>query len=44
VYAERNNVSLEEAVVWAGSFPQPVTLYIYDPDSGIYQLRNEEVT
>jgi hypothetical protein len=35
-HEEREHISLEEAVVWAGSFPQPVTLYIYDPDSGIY--------
>jgi hypothetical protein len=35
-YDQLEHVSLAEAVVWAGTFSDPVTLYIYDEDSGIY--------
>ncbi|QOZ24096.1 hypothetical protein [Bradyrhizobium sp. CCBAU 51753] len=33
-YAEREHSSLEEAVRWANSFPEPVVLYLYDEDAG----------
>jgi hypothetical protein len=29
-YAERNNISVAEAVAWAQSFPGPITLFLYD--------------
>jgi hypothetical protein len=35
-YAEKEHITVTEAVVWANSFQNPVTLYIYDEDQGIY--------
>jgi hypothetical protein len=36
LYEEREHISLAEAVEWAMSFKQQVTLYVYDKDGGIY--------
>jgi hypothetical protein len=41
VYVEREHISLGEAVTWASTFAEPVTLYLYDEDSGIYSRRND---
>jgi hypothetical protein len=35
-YDQREHISLAEAVEWAMSFKQQVTLYVYDKDDGIY--------
>lgn len=35
-YEEREHVTVQEAFQWADSFPQLVTLYLYDWDDGIY--------
>lgn len=37
-YDEKEHVSFTEAVAWAQSFEAPVTLYLYDHDSGIYTV------
>ena len=35
VYADRRDISVEEAVAWASAEPSPVTLYLYDEGDGI---------
>jgi hypothetical protein len=35
-YEERKHVTVEDAVAWTAAFLTPVTLYLYDEDSGIY--------
>lgn len=45
-YKELEHKTLQEAVAWANSWQAPVTLYLYDDDSGIYdatQLLNAAV-
>jgi len=37
-YAEREHLSLADAVAWANSFLYQVMLYIYDEDGGIYPV------
>ena len=37
-YEEKEHVSLAYAIGWADTFANPVTLYIYDQDGGIYPL------
>ena len=35
-YAEREHVTLADAVAWANSYTEPTTLFLYDDDGGIY--------
>lgn len=35
-YDQREHITLNEAINWASSFKQDVTLYLYDHDDGIY--------
>jgi len=35
-YEEKEHLSLAGAIQWANSFADPVTLYLYDKDGGIY--------
>lgn len=35
-YEEREHITVHEAIQWANNFQNPVTLYIYDEDAGIY--------
>lgn len=35
-YDEKEHIHLADAVTWANSFAEPVTLYLYDKDGGIY--------
>lgn len=35
-YDEREHISLSAAIEWAMTFPDEVTLYVYDKDGGIY--------
>lgn len=37
-YDEREHISLSEAIEWAATFPDELTLYIYDRDGGIYAV------
>ena len=37
-YQEREHISLAEAIEWANTFKNPVTLYIWDQDNGIYMV------
>jgi hypothetical protein len=41
-YDEREHVSISAAVEWAVGFPDDVTLYLYDEDSGIYMVCGEQ--
>ena len=34
-YADRKDVSVEEAIAWASAEPSPVTLYLYNEGEGI---------
>lgn len=36
-YEEKEHISLSAALVWANSFVNQVTLYLYDEDGGIYE-------
>lgn len=38
-YAEKEHISLVDAIKWGNSFDEAVTLYIYDKDGGIYIVR-----
>lgn len=38
-YSEKAHVSLSEAVTWAASFSDDMTLYLYDKDGGIISSR-----
>lgn len=38
-YAQKEHVTLSDAVVWATSHKDAVTLYLYDEDGGIYPRR-----
>lgn len=40
-YAEREHVGIHEAVAWADSHDDEVTLYLYDHDDGIYEIAGE---
>lgn len=35
-YDEREHIKLIDAIEWAVTFPDELTLYLYDEDSGIY--------
>lgn len=35
-YDEREHIALADAIEWAATFPDELTLYIYDEDGGIY--------
>lgn len=37
-YAEKEHTTVNEAIKWAESFIGEVTLYIYDPNDGIYAV------
>jgi len=37
-YAERKHIAMEDAIRWANSYPEPVTLYVYDQDGGLYPV------
>ena len=41
-YEEKEHISLEASLAWGASFSTPVTLYIYGPDDGIYQIDRDE--
>ena len=38
-YAEREHITVAEAIEWALSFGSAVTLFIYDADGGIYPIK-----
>jgi hypothetical protein len=38
-YDEREHISLAEAIEWAATAPDELTLYLYDEDGGIYPSR-----
>ena len=38
-YDEREHLSLSEAIEWAATVPDELTLYLYDEDAGIYPSR-----
>jgi len=40
-YEEREHITLEEAIAWANSYSEPVTLYVYDEDGGLYPLEDD---
>ena len=40
-YEEREHIALSEAVIWASAFAEPVTLFLYDEEAGIYESRDE---
>ena len=40
-YDEREHITMADAIVWAGSFAEPTTLFIYDHDDGIYTARRD---
>jgi hypothetical protein len=40
-YDEREHVSLSEAVIWANATPGHLTLYIYDPEEGLYPAHGD---
>jgi hypothetical protein len=42
-YEEKPALSLQEALVWASSFENPVTLYIYDLGKGINIVESHRV-
>lgn len=35
-YKQKEHITVQEAFQWANNFKNPVTLYIYDEDGGIY--------
>lgn len=41
-YDEKEHVSIAQAIDWAESHHDAVTLYLYDEDSGIYVARGEQ--
>ena len=41
LYEEREHIPLSEAVIWASAFAEPVTLFLYDADAGIYESGDE---
>lgn len=41
-YEEREHVSLADALAWGGTFTEPVTLYLYDKDGGIYYAKIQD--
>jgi hypothetical protein len=43
-YDEREHISLADAIEWASTFPDELTLYIYDEDGGIYPDQQKEQT
>ena len=36
LYEEREHIALSDAITWATAFAEPVTLFLYDEDAGIY--------
>ena len=38
-YVHKEHVNLADAITWAGQFPGPVVLFIYDEDGGIYPTK-----
>ena len=41
LYEEREHIPLSDAITWATAFAEPVTLFLYDEDAGIYESRDE---
>jgi len=41
LYEEREHIPLSDAITWATAFAEPVTLFLYDEDAGIYEVRDE---
>ena len=41
LYEEREHILLSDAVTWATAFAEPVTLFLYDEDAGLYESRDE---
>lgn len=41
-YAQKEHTSLAEAIQWATTFAEPVTLYLYDEDDGIYLIKGHD--
>lgn len=39
-YDEREHVTLSDAIEWAATTPDEVTLFIYDEDAGIYEVQS----
>ena len=39
---DQEHVSLLDAVVWASMHPDHVTLYLYDPNDGLYDKRKRK--
>jgi len=42
-YAQREHISVTAAIEWAQTFENPVTLYLYDKDGGIYAAGKKKV-
>ncbi|MCL2716822.1 MAG: hypothetical protein FWD68_20255 [Alphaproteobacteria bacterium] len=38
---EREHITLEAAIAWANSYSEPVTLYVYHEDGGLYPLKDD---
>jgi hypothetical protein len=43
-YDEREHISLSEAVEWAASVPDEITLFLYDEDGGLYPSRDMTIS
>jgi len=43
-YDEREHIALSEAIEWAATTADELTLYLYDEDGGIYPSRFEGVS
>jgi hypothetical protein len=41
LYEEREHIPLSDAITGATAFAEPVTLFLYDEDAGIYEARDE---
>lgn len=37
-YAQVEHIDVESAIKWANGYASPVTLFLYDEDSGIYPI------
>lgn len=38
-YDEREHISLSDAMAWAATIPDEVTLFLYDEDGGLYAVQ-----
>lgn len=39
-YDEREHITLNDALAWAATTPDEVTLFLYDEDGGLYEVQH----